>query len=99
HESIDEAPRHTSGAEHAHDLRILPTHVAHADCGIGANAHVLEHPIVNQGERLAVFDAGEEDQTAVGPGPDAESLVNACTAVLALVHDVRLHADREIAAG
>ena len=69
-----------------------------ADPSVGANTHVLEHAVVDQRERLTVLDAGEEDQPAIGSWLDTIPFLHTRAVVLALVHDVRLHTDREISA-
>src|SRR5262245_41280897 len=55
--------------------------------------------VVDDGERRAGLDVGEEHQAAVAAGTHAVLLLRAHALVVALVDDVGLHAYREIAAG
>ena len=97
HERIHVASRHAAGADHANDFGIFAAHAAYADAAVGADAHMLQHAVIDQGEGLAVAHAGEKDQAAIKPWPDAVSIVNTAAAMLAFVHDVGFHPDREIA--
>ena len=56
--------RHAAGAEHADDLGVLVGHVFDADAAVAADPHVLQMAVVDEGERLAVLDRGEQDQAA-----------------------------------
>ena len=96
HERIHVVSRHPAGTEHADHFRIFAAHATHADAAVGADAHMLEHAIVDECERLAVAHAGEKDQAAIEPRLDAVSFVNAAAAMFALKHDVGFHPDREI---
>ena len=91
--------RHAAGTDHGDNGGVLTGHVACADAGVSADAHVLEVTVVDDGEGLAVLDAHQQDQAAEEAGPHAVLLLRASAAVLLLVDDVRLHADGEVAGG
>src|SRR6185369_4232396 len=63
------------------------------------DARELGQPVIEDRERLAALDVGEEDEAAINAGLDAIFPLGASAVVFLLVDDVRLHADGEIAAG
>src|SRR5215510_10959193 len=98
-ERLHMGARHATRAEHADDFCILVRHVLDADAAVAAGPPVLQMPVIEEGERLAVLDRGEQNEPAVETGPHAVFFLRHYAVVLRLVDDVRLHADREIAAG
>ena len=98
-ERLHMGARHAAGAEHADHLGILVRHVFDADAAVGADPHVLQVAVIDEGERLAVLDRGEQDQPAEQARPRAVFLLRDDAVVLALVDDVGLHPDGEIAGG
>jgi len=73
-------------------------HEGRPDGAVGRDTQMLQVSVVDDGERLARFDVGQEHQAAVAARPRAVLLLRANAFVLALVHDVGFHADGEIAA-
>jgi len=65
----------------------------------GRDAQVLQDAVVDDRERRAGLDVGEENQSAVASRTLAIFLLRANALVLALVDDVGFHADGEVAAG
>jgi hypothetical protein len=59
--------RHAAGLQYADAARLLAGKVHGADAGAPADPHVLQHAVVDEGERLAVLRAHEEDKTEVQP--------------------------------
>ena len=64
--------------------------------GIGTDAHVLQHPVVEDRQRFTGAGGEEQDQPEIGARLDAVLLLRAGPAVLDLGEDVGLHADRVV---
>jgi hypothetical protein len=94
-ESFEVGARHPTGAEDTDRLRIGAGEVFRADSGAAADPHMLQHAVVDEGERLAVACAQEQDKAGIGARLDA--VFFAPEAVLAgrPGDDIGLHADRE----
>jgi hypothetical protein len=60
---------------------------------------VLQVAVVEEGERLAGLDRGEQDEAAIKAGATAIFLLRHCAVVFGFVDHVGLHADREITRG
>ncbi len=91
--------RHAAGAQHTDHLRVLVREVLHADAAVGANPHVLQVAVIDEGKQLAVLDRGQQDQAAVKAGPHTVLFLRDDALVFFFVDDVGLHADREVAGG
>ena len=74
-ERLHVGARHAAGAEHADHFGVLVRHVFHADAAVGADPHVLQMAVIDEGQRLAVLDRGQQDQAAVKAGPHAVFLL------------------------
>ena len=74
-ERLHVGARHAAGAEHADHLGVLVRHVFDADAAVGADPHVLQMAVIDEGERLAVLDRGEQDQAAEQARPRAVFLL------------------------
>jgi hypothetical protein len=97
-EGVEKRARHAARAEHANDMRILAGEIFHADAGTAADAKVLQHAIVDEGERLTVAGRHQEDQAAIGPGLAAVFILGPVAVTVRRPGDnVGLHADGEIA--
>jgi hypothetical protein len=68
---------HPTGTEHAQHASVVPGGVLRADRRVGAHAHVLQHAVVEDRQRLAAARGQQEDQAAVRAGLDAVLLLGA----------------------
>src|SRR5581483_2367749 len=69
-----------------------------ADAGAAADAHMLEHAVVDEGERLGIARGDEQDQAAIGAGLAAVFVFGpVAVGVLRPGDNVGFHADGEIA--
>jgi hypothetical protein len=95
-EAFEIGARHPTGAEDTDRLRIGAGEVFRADSGAAADPHVLQHAVIDEGERLAVAGAEEQDKAGIGARLHAVFAL-APEAVLAdrPGDDIGLHADRE----
>src|SRR5581483_2550532 len=91
-ESLQIRSRHAAGTEDADDARLGARQVLRAEPGACADAHVLEHAVVDDRERLAVAHAEDHDEAAVCAGLHAIFFFGHAVGP---VDDVGLHADRE----
>src|SRR5262249_5709316 len=91
-ESLQIGARHSAGAEDADDARVGAREVFRAEPGARADAHVLEHAVVDDRERLPVSHAEDHDEAAVRARLHAILFFGHAVAP---VDDVGLHADRE----
>src|ERR1044071_3540638 len=99
HESLHVRARHAAGAEYANDFRVFVRKIFHTDAAVGADPHVLQVTVVDEGQRLPALDRGQKNQAAVKSWPHAVLLLRDHAFVFGFVDDVGLHANREIAGG
>ena len=60
---------------------------------------MLQVAVIDEGQRLAVLDGRQQDQSAVKPRPHAILFLRDDTVVFRFVDDVGLHANGEVAGG
>ena len=53
-ERFEEGARHAAGTEHADNMGIFAREIFGADAGATADPHVLQHAVVDEGQRLAI---------------------------------------------
>ena len=63
-EGLHVGARHPAGAEDADHFGILIGQIFDANAAVGADPHVLEVAVIEEGQKLAVLDRGEQDQPA-----------------------------------
>ena len=79
-------------------MGILARKIFHADAGAAADPHVLEHTVIDEGERLGIARGKQEDDAAIGAWLAAVFFLGpVAVLILRPGHDVRFHADGEIA--
>ncbi len=98
-ESVHVRASHAARSQHADHRGLAPREVLHPDRAVRAHAHMLQHAVVDDGERLAGLDRGEQHEAAEGSGAHAILLLRDDPVAFALVHDVGFHADGEVARG
>src|SRR5262249_910613 len=97
-EGFEEGARHAARAQHADHMRIFARKILHADAGAATDAEMLQHAVIDEGERLAVLGGEQEDHAAIGAGLTAVLLLGpVAVLVLRPGDDVGLHPDCEIA--
>ena len=95
-EGLEEGARHAARAQHADGVGILARQVLRPDAGAGADAHVLQVAVVDEGEGLGVLGADQEYEAAVRARLAAVLLLGpVAVGVLGPGDDVGLHADGE----
>ena len=98
HKRIEMCPCHAAGANHADDFGVFAAHIFDANTAICTDPHMLQHAIIDEGQRRAGFDIRDEDQAAICAGFCAVFLLTADAFIFGLVNDVGLHPNGEIAA-
>src|SRR5262249_52696023 len=88
---------HAARADHSDDLGILSRHVLGTDAGVRADPHMLQVAIIDERQRLAVLDAGQENQAAKSTGTHAVFFLRDRPLIFLFVDHVRLHSYGEVA--
>jgi len=85
------AVRHAARAQHAYGRGIRPRHIFDADAAIAAHPHMLQHPVIDEGQRLAGLDGGEQHQPAEQARPRAIFLLRSDAVICGFIDHIRLH--------
>src|SRR5258705_3599940 len=97
-EGLQEGAGHAARAEHADDVRVLAREPFHPNARAAADAHMLEHAVIDEGERLAVAAREKIDDAAIGARLAAIFFLGPiAVVVLGPEDDIGLHADRHVA--